>query len=146
LQRSLNTGSVWLSQMIGAENFYEYVDRFGFGEPTHIGLSGEAEGMVRTTEHPDWYPVDLATNSYGQGMAATPLQMLTAVNSFANGGLLMRPYIVSRVVTSGEVRTYEPVEVRRVVSPATARTMANLMRDVVEGVEWHGARVEGYTV
>ncbi|MPZ99769.1 MAG: hypothetical protein GEU80_10625 [Dehalococcoidia bacterium] len=146
LQRSLNTGSVWLSQLIGAENFYDYVERFGFGEPTHIGLSGEAEGMIRTPEDQDWYPVDLATNSYGQGMAATPLQVLTAINSFANGGLLMRPYIVSRVVTNDEVRSYEPVEVRRVVSPATARTMANLMRDVVEGVEWHGARVDGYTV
>src|SRR6185503_16681891 len=92
LQKSLNTGSVWLSSKIGEENFYRYLKTFGIGEMTHVGLAGEAEGMMRTPEDGDWYPIDLATNSYGQGIAATPLQVLTAVNAFANGGLLMRPY------------------------------------------------------
>jgi cell division protein FtsI/penicillin-binding protein 2 len=146
LQRSLNTGAVWLSDEIGANAFYRYLRAFGLGEPTHLGLSGEAEGLMRTPEDPDWYPVDLATNSYGQGLAATPLQVLTAINSFANGGILMRPYVVSKVVTASAVRSYQPVEVRRVVADETARTMAALMRDVVEGVQWHGARVPGYEV
>lgn len=146
LQASLNTGSVWLAEMIGADQFYDYIGDFGLGTPTHVGLSGEAEGTYRTPADPDWYEVDLATNSYGQGLAATPLQILTAVNSFANGGLLMRPYIVSKVVTRSDVRTYEPVTVRRVVSERTAGTMLDLMHDVVEGTEWHGARVPGYNV
>src|SRR5690606_2800618 len=84
--------------------------------------------------------------SYGQGLAVTPLQMLTAVNTFANGGVLMRPYIVSRVVTPTDVRTYEPVEVRRVISESTAQTVLDLMHDVVDGQEWHGAQVPGYDV
>ncbi|MEX2373878.1 MAG: penicillin-binding protein 2, partial [Dehalococcoidia bacterium] len=79
LQASLNTGSVWLAEMIGADQFYDYIGDFGLGTPTHVGLSGEAEGTYRTPADPDWYEVDLATNSYGQGLAATPLQMLTAV-------------------------------------------------------------------
>ncbi len=146
LQKSLNTGSVWLSQLLGANDFYRYLDAFGIGESTHMGLSGEAEGAVREPSDPEWYPVDLATNSYGQGFAATPIQILSAINVFANGGKLMRPYIVSRVTTGDEVRTFEPVEVRRPVSEATANTMRDLMRDVVEGVDYHGAVVEGYDV
>lgn len=147
LQQSLNTGAVWLAEMIGADKFYDYLGKFGLGESTHVGLSGEAEGTYRTPADPDWYPVDLATNSYGQGLAVTPLQMLTAVNSIANGGILMRPYIVSKVVTPEDVRTYEPVEVRRVISEEAARTTYDLMHDVVEGQEWgHGAQVPGYEV
>jgi cell division protein FtsI/penicillin-binding protein 2 len=146
LQKSLNTGSVWLSDVLGARAFYHYMEQFGLTESTHIGLSGEAEGAMRTPADPDWYPVDLATNSYGQGLAVTPIQMLTAVNSFANGGVLMRPYVISRVVTGSSVREYEPVTVRQVVSPETAETMRQLMTDVVEGVATHGARVPGYDV
>jgi len=146
LQHSLNTGSVWLSELIGSERFYDYIGKFGLGEATHVGLSGEADGTFRTTSDPDWTIVDLATNSYGQGLAVTPLQMLTAVNSLANGGVLMRPFIVSKVIAPQDVRIYEPVEVRRVVSEETAATMLALMRDVVEGLEWHGARVDGYDV
>lgn len=146
LQRSLNTGAVWLSEQIGAKDFYAYLAAFGIGEQTHIGLSGESDGIVRTPEDSDWYPIDLATNSYGQGLATTPLQVLTAINVFANGGKLMRPYIVSKIVTAESVREFDPVEVRQVISPATARTMADLMLAVVEGVQWHGARVPGYRV
>ena len=146
LQRSLNTGAVWLSGEIGARRFYEYMLDFGIGEPTHVGLSGEAEGMMRTPDDDEWYPVDLATNAFGQGLATTPLQLLAAVSVFANDGVLMRPYMVSRVVSDGETRAFEPVAVRQVVSPATARTVARLMLDVVEGVPWHGARVDGYRV
>mgnify|MGYP000909819684 CR=1 FL=1 len=146
LQKSLNTGSVWLSGLIGAKDFYRYLSAFGLGEPTHIGLSGEADGLIRQPSDDAWYPVDLATNSYGQGFAATPIQVLTAVNVFANGGRLMRPYIVSQVANNSDVRHFDPVEVRRPVSAATAQTMARLMYDVVEGVDYHGARVPGYDV
>lgn len=101
---------------------------------------------MRLPSDDEWYPVDLATNSYGQGLAATPLQVLTAVNVFANDGWLMRPYVVSRIVSADEVRRFEPVQVRQVVSSRTATAMAALMRDVVNGTEWHGARLSEYTV
>ena len=146
LQRSLNTGSIWISQRIGPERFYNYLDRFGIGQPTHIELSGEAPGLVRRMDDPAWYPVDLATHSYGQGLAVTPLQVISAVNSFATGGLLMRPQIVHSVVSSDGVRVHEPVVIRRTVSPQTAGTMARMMLEVVEGVPYHLARVDGYRV
>ncbi|MSQ30115.1 MAG: penicillin-binding protein 2 [Dehalococcoidia bacterium] len=146
LQNSLNTGAVWLSGRIGPDTFYQYVKAFGLGESTHVGLAGEAEGQYRSPADPNWYPVDLATNSYGQGIAVSPLQMLTAINSFANQGRLMRPYVVSKIVTSRSARTFGPVEVRQVISLQTAATMLRLMNDVVDGMPYHGAQTPGYHV
>ena len=146
LQKSLNTGAIWLSGLIGPDNFYSYLDRFGFGEPTNSGLGGEAEGLVRSSDEEGWYPVDLATNSFGQGVAATPLQLITAVAAVANGGKLMRPYIVQEVTGPQGRRVYEPVVVRQAISEATARTVAQMINQVVEGVPYHLARVPGYHV
>ena len=146
LQRSLNTGAVWLSGLIGPERFYDYVKRFGFSEPTGAGFSEEAAGLVRTDQDEGWYPVDLATSSFGQGIAASPLQVITAVAAIANGGKLMRPYIVQEVSGPGGRRVFEPVVVRQVISEDTARTLTQMMNDVVEGVPYHLARVEGYHV
>jgi cell division protein FtsI/penicillin-binding protein 2 len=86
LQKSLNTGAVWLAELIGPDEFYSYLDAFGIGEPTHLGLSGEAEGLVRHPDDEDWYPVDLATNSFGQGFAASPLQVMSAPSSPSPSG------------------------------------------------------------
>lgn len=146
LQKSLNTGAVWLSGLIGPDRFYEYVRRFGFGEATHVGLGGEGQGLLRSNEDEGWYPVDLATNSFGQGIAATPLQVITAVAALANGGRLMRPYVVQEVAEAHGRRVFEPVVVRQVVSEATAETLVQMMNDVVEGVPYHLARVPGYHV
>ncbi len=146
LQHSLNTGSAWLSEQIGPQHFYDYLARFGIGRPTHIGLSGEAPGLVRHPSDDDWYPIDLATNSYGQGLAVTPLQTITAVNVFANDGALIQPQIVAQVATREDVRRRDPVAVRQVVSAQTSQTMAQMMHDVVENVPFHYARVKGYRV
>ena len=146
LQKSLNTGAVWVSQQIGPENFYEYIKRFGFGELTHVGLGGEAAGEVRTSDDPEWYPVDLATNSFGQGISVTPLQMITAVATIANGGQLVQPYIVQEIVGPQENRVFKPVAVRRVISESTARTLRGMMQEVVEGNPSHLAHVPGYRV
>ena len=146
LQKSLNTGAVWLATEIGKDSFYSYFENFGLGSPTHLGLSGEASGLMRTPSKKDWYRVDLAANSYGQGLSATPLQVLTAINSFANNGKLMRPYIVSKIITENEIREYQPVLVRQVVKEKTAETMGRLMRDVVHGTNYHGARLREHTV
>jgi cell division protein FtsI/penicillin-binding protein 2 len=146
LQRSLNTGAVWLAQTVGADAFYSYLRSFGIGEPTHVGLSGEDGGLLRTNGDPLWSEVDLATNSFGQGVAASPLQVISAIASLANGGRLMRPYIVAEADTPDGHRTYEPVVVRQVVSEATAATMVDMMNQVVEGIPGHLAAVRGYHV
>jgi cell division protein FtsI/penicillin-binding protein 2 len=145
LQYSLNTGAIWLSDLIGPNDLYRYFADFGFGESTHSGLGGESTGLVRTNAADDWYPSDLATNSYGQGIAATPLQVITAISSLINGGNLMRPYIVEEVSSGDDRRVYDPVVVRRTISPETSVTMKEMMHQVVDGVQWHGAKLKGYS-
>ncbi len=146
LQKSLNTGAIWLSDQIGPDRLYSYLQRFGYGESTHSGLGGESSGIVRTNQDPEWSPTDLYTNSYGQGIAATPLQVITAVSSLINGGHLMRPYIVSEIDGPNGVRKFDPVVVRQTISPQTSATMVEMMHQVVDGVPGHGAQVKGYDV
>src|SRR5207247_9795975 len=110
------------------------------------GLSGDNGGLVRTNQAPDWSPVDLATNSFGQGIAASPLQVITAIGSLANDGRLMRPYIVAQAETPDGPRVFEPVVVRQVGKEQTARTVADMMNQVVEGLPGHLAAVRGYHV
>ena len=146
IQYSLNTGVVWLAGLLGPDSFYQYIERFGFGEPTHVGLGGEPGGLIRTNKDDDWCRCDLATNSFGQGIAVTPLQMLTAVSALVNGGQLMRPYIVGEAIGPDGQRRLEPVVVRRVVSEETARTLVQMMQSVVDGRSGHPAQVTGYRV
>ena len=147
LQKSLNTGAIWLANLLGPDRFYDYLQHFGFGEATHVGLGGEAPGLVRTNRDDGWYPGDLATNSFGQGIAVTPLQMVTALSALVNGGLLMRPYVVKEVAGPDGRRVFEPVVVRRAVSGETSRTLVRMMTDVVEGTRGgHPAQVPGYRV
>jgi cell division protein FtsI/penicillin-binding protein 2 len=146
LQRSLNTGAVWMSGLLGPDNFYHYIKQFGIGTATGVGLGGEPDGLVRTNQDPAWSPVDLADNSFGQGIAATPLQVITAIGSLANGGKLMRPYIVKEMDTPQGPRTFSPVVVRQVVKEQTASAVADMMNQVVEGVPGNLAAIKGYHV
>jgi cell division protein FtsI/penicillin-binding protein 2 len=146
LQKSLNTGAIWLADLIGPQRLYEYILRFGFGESTYSGLGGEAAGLLRTHLDAGWYESDLATNSYGQGIATTPLQVITAISAVINGGKLMRPYLIEEVDGPGGRRIYEPVTVRRAISAEASRTMVKMLNDVVDGLPYHLARVRGYSV
>lgn len=146
LQKSLNTGAIWLSDQIGAKRLYDSLKRFGFGESTHSGLGGESAGLIRTNEAADWYSADLATNSYGQGIATTPLQVITAVSAVINGGKLMRPYIVEEIDGPDGRRMFEPVVVRQTISARSSETMVEMMHQVVDGVPGHRGQVKGYDV
>lgn len=145
LARSLNVVTVQVAAKLGADDFYEYVRRFGFGAPTEIDLANEVSGLVKSPGDPNWSVSDLAANSFGQGLAVTPIQMLNAVAAIANGGVLMRPYIVQARVVGDEVLYTEPTVVRQVISPKTAAQMVELMSHVVDiGVQ--AAWVPGYSV
>lgn len=146
LQKSLNTGAIWLSDLLGPTNLYANLQKFGFASSTNSGLAGEATGLMRTNKDSGWYESDLATNSYGQGIAATPLQVITAISAVINGGNLMRPYIIQQVDGSDGRRIYEPVTVRRTISEAASRTMVSMLNEVVDGNPVHKARVKGYKV
>jgi len=130
--KSLNVGAAWMSGQVGPDVFYDYVHRFGFGQKTGIGLSGDAAGQVRTPEtDPSWTRVDLATNSFGQGITATPLQLAMMVAAIANNGKLMKPYVVDQVVGPGGTQKTQPQVVRQVISPQTARNVRQMMGVVV---------------
>ncbi|GIW08252.1 MAG: stage V sporulation protein D [Dehalococcoidia bacterium] len=131
LVKSANVGAVWLSDLLGSERFYRYVYDFGFGRPTNIDLGGEAAGQVRTHNDPGWSPFDLATNSFGQGINVTPIQLITAVSAIANGGKLMQPHVVKQIIGPNGTRTFDPVIVRRVISEETSKTLRSMMVEVV---------------
>ncbi|MDP3997843.1 MAG: penicillin-binding protein 2 [bacterium] len=143
LEQSNNVGMVWVGQQLGAETIYDYLRRFGLGEKTGIRLEGETQTSLQDPK--DWNIVTTATTSFGQGIALTPLQELDAINTLANQGKLMRPYVVGEVRSSdGTVTKTDPVEVRQVVSPQTAETLAAMMVSVIENGVGLSARVPGY--
>jgi len=146
LTKSLNTGAVWLAQRVGAQRFYDYVRRFGFGEATGVGLQGEAAGQVRWPDDPNWSELDLATNSFGQGLSVTPIQMAAALAAIANDGKLMRPYVVKAIVTPQGVQETQPQVVRQVISPEAAHTVLQMMGAVAEKIPSSLLDVPGYKV
>lgn len=146
LQRSLNTGTAWVAQSLGSDLFYWYVDQFGFGQATNAGFAGEAEGIVKEPGNLFWSPVDLATNSFGQGISVTPLQIARAYAAIANGGELVRPRLIRAVITDNGVRAVPPVVERRVLREETAHAMWRMMQAVVDGVSGHPAQVPGWPI
>jgi len=149
LDKSLNTVAAFISTSMGKETFYTYLRRFGFGTLTQTDLDSEGPGMMKLPGDSNWFPSDLGTNSFGQGIAVTPIQMITAVASVANKGVLMKPYIVKEriIQTSEGVRRIpvEPMAVRRAVSAETAATLTDMLVEVVEQGASKAA-VPGYRV
>ena len=146
LQRSLNTGTAWVAQLLGSDLFYWYVKQFGFGDVSGSSLGGEAPGIVKEPGNIFWSPVDLATNSFGQGISVTPLQMVQAASVIANGGELVRPRIVRAVITENDVRAVPIVIERRVIREDTAAQLRLMMQAVVDGVAGHPAQTPGWPV
>jgi len=145
LIKSLNVGSAWLATQIGADAFYPYLESFGIGQRTFIDLDGEVAGALDLPDDTEsWHEANLGTNSFGQGLAVTPMQMITAVSTVANGGRRMRPHVVVRRSNAdGVVAVYQPVFEEQVISPETARIMTGiLVRVIDEDVPQAG--VDGY--
>ena len=132
IQRSSNVGSVQVGLKLGSEKYYNYLKSFGFGEKTGVDYPGEAKGILRTRDK--WSGTSLAALSIGQEIGVTPLQVLRAYAAIANGGALMKPYIVSDIISSkGEIiKRVEPEIERRVVSRDTAETVREILKMVVE--------------
>src|SRR5213078_1556066 len=115
IQFSSNIGATKVGERLGRDRYHRYLRAFGFGNRTGIELPGETPGIMRPVE--SWSRIDLATLSFGQGVSVTPLQMATAFAAIANGGTLLRPYVVRRIVAPGGevVLENEPTAVRRVI-------------------------------
>lgn len=145
--RSSNIGAIKIGQELGYAGFYEYLKKFGFGTETGIDLIGERSGSIRTPESAK--EVDQATAYFGQGMSGTSLQLINAMAAIANGGRLMRPYVVKAVTdeTGRITREYYPHMIRRVISPGTAKKVTNILKEVVSDKGTAPmAAIEGYSV
>jgi cell division protein FtsI/penicillin-binding protein 2 len=131
LTKSSNIGVAKLALQLGETKLYEYIRRYGFGQKTGITLSGEISGLVNPPHR--WSKLDITRIPMGQSVAVTPLQMVTAMSSIANGGKLMKPMIVSEITDESgrKVATFTPEMVRQVVSPETARKITSALKDVV---------------
>jgi cell division protein FtsI (penicillin-binding protein 3) len=142
---SLNVGAATLSTSMGPEVFYDYVRRFGFGEVTGIDLPNESRGIVKVPGDGDWREADLGTNAFGQGIAVTPIQMVTAVAAIANHGLLPRPYVVERIEDQGEVvQEFQPQPGRQVISPSVAQDLTEMLTEAVAAS--HNLDIQGYSI
>jgi cell division protein FtsI (penicillin-binding protein 3) len=145
LAQSLNVGIAQVAVALGKDRFYTYVKRFGFGRLTEVDLSSEGPGTMKTPKDADWHESDLGTNSFGQGIAVTPLQIALAVGAVANDGLLLKPHIVSRIIDSEREVEVKPMVVRRTVSQETARTLTNMLVEALQRANSE-AMVPGYKV
>ncbi|MEA3398719.1 MAG: penicillin-binding protein 2, partial [Patescibacteria group bacterium] len=147
LEESLNTGAIFSMEKIGAEIFADYVKKFGFGEKTGIELETENFGNIESLIRSTIRPVEAATASFGQGITVTPLQMITAYAAIANGGMLMKPYLVGKII-SGEknVIMTQPKQIRRVISERSALLLSGMLVNVIEGGHAKKAQVRGYFI
>jgi len=145
LAQSLNVGAATIATWMGPTTFYDYFQRFGFGRPTGIDIFGEEPGLMPLPGSSDWQESFIATNAYGQALAVTPLQMISAVSALANNGYLMQPYVVEEVRDENGVHRHQPTVLSQAVSPQTAATMTTMAVTAVQQ-EVPEAQVEGYTV
>ena len=151
LVKSLNTVAAFISTSMGKETFYTYLRRFGFGTLTEVDLDSEGPGMVKQPGDYNWFPSELGTNSFGQGIAVTPMQMIVAVAAVANQGTMMKPYIVHELLSidpvTGDERVVQvqPMLVRQAISEQTAETLTGMLREVVDRGATE-AQVPGYSI
>ncbi len=145
IKYSSNIGSAKIGFKMGEEKLSSYLRNFGFGGRTGIDLPGESPGNLKR----HWYGIDLATISFGQGVSLSTVQLASALSAIANGGNLMRPYLVEQILddNGAVVQKFEPQLVRRVVSPETAQKMTRMMETVTsDGGTGTKAAIDGFRV
>ncbi len=139
-----NTGMVFTAQKLGIDKFYSYIENFGFGQSTNIDLQDESSPEIRPRKI--WGEIDLATASFGQGIAVTSIQMVTAVSTIANGGYLMEPHIVKSIKDGQSFYEIKPKIVRQVLKSSTSDQMKQMMLAAVEEGEVKFFKVKGFKI
>jgi len=147
LANSSDVGAIKIALKLGPPKFNDYIHAFGFGSPTGVDLPGESRGLVYSLKH--WGAFSIGSISMGQEVGVTPLQMINAVSSIANGGLLYKPHVVEQMQRGEQTLTLEPpsapAEPKRVIRPETAATMRRLMEGVILNGTGKAARLDGWT-
>ena len=143
---SSNIGASKIGELLGRDKYYKYLNKFGFGKKTGIGLPGESSGLLAAPRK--WGPIELATISFGQGISVTTLQLVTALSAIANGGYLMKPYVIEKIVgpDGNVIEQNSPEVVTRVISYDTSYQMKQIMQGVVENGTGKKAQIPGFSV
>lgn len=145
IQHSDNTGMVYISQLLGLKKMLSYFDKFGIGSTTGIDLQGEVAPALR--EEDQWYPIDVATASFGQGISVTPIELLSGFASLANEGKRMEPHVVAKIETpDGQTIAIAPKVLSTPVTSKTAKVMTEILVNAVDKGEAKFAKPKGYRI
>jgi cell division protein FtsI/penicillin-binding protein 2 len=146
VSHSSNRGAAQLAMMMGEQNYYDYVKRYGFGASTNFQLGGEVRGILYSPK--DWDTLTITRMPMGHAVAATPLQIHMAMSAVANGGALLRPQIIQEIRdTNGNViRTFSPEKRTQVLKPSTAALLAQLLHGVVVDGTGKGYDIPGFEI
>ncbi len=145
MQHSLNVCLAWIASEMGQNDFYRYMQAFGIGHLTGVDMAGEVSGRLKIPGDDDWFESDLGTNAFGQGVAVTPLQLVSAISAVANDGKIMAPHVLRAFVDRGYQYTVPPQVVRAPISAETAKILSDMLAASLEE-EASDALVEGYRV
>jgi cell division protein FtsI/penicillin-binding protein 2 len=144
LEKSSNVGMVYVGEKLGNKKVYDYLEKYGFGQPTNIDLQGEVSGYLKSQSN--WYAIDYSTVTFGQGIAITPIQMIRAFASIINGGYLMKPYLVQKIVSENKVTEIKPKVEKRVISQLTSEIIKKMLISAVENAEAKWDCPKGYVI
>src|SRR5581483_9552933 len=145
IQHSDNTGMVYVAEKLGLDRVLSYFNSFGIGKATGIDLQGEVSSYVKPREN--WYPIDLATAGFGQGISVTPIELLDSFAAIANGGKRMEPHIVTQIQTpEGDTVAVMPKVLDSPISEKTSKVMTEILVNAVEKGEAKWTKLPGYRV
>lgn len=146
IEQSSNIGTTKIAQKMGADVFYRYADRFRFGKSTGIDLKGEVNGWLKDPSK--WSKTSIGALPIGQEVTVTPLQLVCAISSIANGGLYMKPFVVKYIKDSRDelIKEFKPEVIDRVISPSTAERVRLILEGVVDRGTGKRARIKGVRV
>ena len=145
LEKSINTGAVFVQRKLGKELFKKYVEKFGFSQKTGIDLQGEIAGNISNLDSKR--DIDYATASFGQGIAVTPIELITAFSAIANGGKLLKPFVVEKeIFYDNREKINHPTLINQVISTSTAETLTKMLVSVVDNGYGKKAKVDGYFI
>jgi len=145
MQHSLNVCLAWVATELGKEDFYDYMQVFGIDRRTNIDLGGEKTWPLSMPGDSDWYPIQLVTNSFGQGVAITPIQLAAAISSVANEGELMKPHVLKAIIQDGKQYNTSPQVMSVPIKPETAKLMTSMLVESLKE-ESSLALVPGYSI
>ena len=145
LEKSINTGAVFAESQLGHNLFLEYIKRFGILEKTKIDLGGEIFSL--NSNFQEGYEVNFATASFGQGIEMTPMQLARAFAAIANGGKLLKPHVVKKIITDGNEEIIPPeISNSQVIISKTASQLTSMLVSVVENGYAKRAKIPGYFI